>query len=163
MFLIFSFFLFSRSEYKSKYYNSKEEEHLARHKSLSINLGSYVQVCAANNNTDKAFQSLLFYRNKYKQYKLSIYLYNIVLDGFAEKANLAKINEVLGILEVDNIKCNAQSYAAIFQCLGRSAKNDENLELLRKFQEEASNNVNIFILAKRRSSHIFFFAGRFIE
>ncbi len=118
-----------------------KDEHLAKHKSLSINLASYVEVCTENNITNHGLQCLLFYRDKYKQYKLSIDFCNMVLGGFAEKANLAKMTEVLGILKTDNIECNAQLYAAIFECLARLDENEDISKLLRKYQEEATKNV----------------------
>lgn len=132
-----------------------EDEHLSRHKSLSINLASYVEVCTRNNITNRGLQGLLFYRDKYKQYKLSIDLYNMVLGGFAEKANLPKINEVLNILKADKIECNAQSYAAIFECLGRLGEIDENWKLLKKYRDEASKNV-------KRIFFNFFFQSRIV-
>lgn len=98
-----------------------------------------MEVCTRNDITNRGFTALLFYRDKYKQYKLSVDLYNMVLGGFAEKKDFPKIQEVLSILKADNIECNAQSYAAIFECLGRLDKIDE--KLLQKFQEEASKNV----------------------
>lgn len=131
-----------------------DDEHLARHKSLSINLASYLEVCTGNGISNRGLQSLLFYRDKYKKYKLSVDLYNMVLGGFAEKANFPKITEVLGILKADNIQCNAQSYAAIFECIGRLEQRDD--ELLRKFQEEASMNVIQFPVGVATLSSGFF-------
>lgn len=69
----------------------------------------------------------------------------MVLSGFAEKANLPKITEVLNILKADNIERNAQSYAAIFECLGRLDTSDD--KLLLKFQEEALKNVIFFLVS----------------
>lgn len=152
---IFHHFHFHISEYKSRFHKTVEDEHLSKHKSLCINLASYVEVCTGNSITNRGLQCLLHYRDKFKQYKLNIDLYNMVLGGFAEKANLPKIKEVLGILKTDNIDCNAQSYAAIFECLGRLDENDENLKLIRKFQEDASQNVIYFEMENTNASSSF--------
>lgn len=137
---------FIYSEYKSKYHKTIEDEHLAKQKSLSINLASYVEVCAANDIANRGFQCLLYYRDKFRRYKPNVDLYNLVLNGFAQKANLPKITEVLNILRSDNIECNAQSYAAIFECIGRLDESDENFKLLLKFKEQAEKNVIYFML-----------------
>ncbi|KAJ6633382.1 DNA-directed RNA polymerase, mitochondrial [Pseudolycoriella hygida] len=128
------------TKYKSKYHKCVEDEHLAKQKSLEVNLASYLQVCVENGNTDRGYQSLIFYRNKYKKYKTDIELFNIVLGGYAEKANIHKINDVLSILKNDNIQCNAQSYAAIFECLGRSEDNRKTKDWLRNFRKDALAN-----------------------
>lgn len=140
------FFIIIFSEYKSKYHKTVEDENLARHKSLSINLASYIEVCSGNGITNRGFQCLLYYRDKYKQFKQHISLYNFALAGFAEQGNLPKIKEVLDVLKTDNIECNAQSYAAIFECLGRMKKCDNTLKLLRDLKVEAEKNVICSIL-----------------
>lgn len=88
----------------------------------------------------------------------------MVLGGFAEKANFPKITEVLGILKTDNIKYNPQSYAAIFECLGRLDANDENLKLLTKFRDDASKNViHLFWGTNGTVLSMVFFVGHLIE
>lgn len=101
-----------------------------------------MEACVGDGIPNRGLKCLLFYREKYKQYKLGIGLYNMLLGGFAEPANLPKINEVLKISKADGNKCNAQSYAAIFECFGRMKDTIENLKLLREFQDEAAKNVN---------------------
>ncbi|KAG4072661.1 hypothetical protein HA402_004750 [Bradysia odoriphaga] len=129
-----------KTEFNSKIYNSFDDQQAAKHKSLLTNLRPYVELCARNKNVERSLQALLYYRYKFKQFKLSIHLYNLVLGGFAEKANLPKINEVMKILKTDNIQRNAQSYAAIFECLGRLDASDEHLKILQKFRNDASEN-----------------------
>ncbi|XP_037024700.1 DNA-directed RNA polymerase, mitochondrial isoform X1 [Bradysia coprophila] len=129
-----------KTEFNSKIHNTFDDQQAAKHRSLLTNLASYVEMCSGNKNADRGLQALLYYRSKFKQFKLSIDLYNVVLGGFAEKANLPKINEVMRILKTDNIQRNAQSYAAIFECLGRLDASDEHLKILQKFRNDATEN-----------------------
>lgn len=118
-----------------------EDAQAARHRSLLTNLSSYVELCAINKNADRGLQALLYYRGKFQQFKLSLDLYNLVLAGFAESANLPKMKQVLKILKKGNIERNAQSYAAMFECLGRLDESNENRNLLQQFHDDATANV----------------------
>lgn len=68
----------------------------------------------------------------------------MVLNGFATTGNLSKMTEVLRLVKERDIKLNAQSYAALFECVGRLKETDENLKLLRKYQNEAASQVTFF-------------------
>ncbi|KAG4077220.1 hypothetical protein HA402_005275 [Bradysia odoriphaga] len=129
-----------KTEFNSKIYNTFDDQQADKYKWLLTKLTSYVEMCAGNKNADRGLQALLYYRRKCKQFKLTTDLYNLVLGGFAEIANLPKINKVMEIMKTDNIQRNAQSYAAIFECLGRLDASDEHLKILQKFRNDASEN-----------------------
>lgn len=137
---------------------------MAKQKSLLVNLASFIEVSIRNGDTDNTgFQSLLFYRRKYKDYKQHIGLYNMVMGDFAGKGNLNKINEVLKILKLDGISCNPQSYAAIFECIGRLDETADTLALLKKFQAKAAEDVICFVYLKRKNENFYYFLLRVLR
>lgn len=126
--------------FKSKIYHTFDDQQAARHRSLLTNLSSYVEMCAENKNVDRALQALQYYRQKFPQFKLSINLYNVVLGGYAENANLHKVREVLNILKKDQIQHNSQSYAFVFETLGRLGDYKGISNLLKQLHDDASAN-----------------------
>lgn len=102
-------------------------------------------MCAENKNVDRALQALQYYRQKFPQFKLSINLYNVVLGGYAENANLHKVKEVLNILKKDQIQHNSQSYAFVFETLGRLGDYKGISNLLKQLHDDASANVIFFV------------------
>lgn len=123
-----------------------EDQQAAKHQSLLTNLASYLEICAGNKNPDIGLQSLQHYCKKFPQFKLSIELYNIVMGGFAEKANLPKVKEVLRMLKKDKIQRNFQSYAFAIECIGRLGDSEDNLRLLKELHDDALKNVNWFVM-----------------
>lgn len=120
---------------------------MAKQKSLAQNLHVYLEVCVNGGMTNRGLATLLNYRYRCKRSKtklniISIKLYNILLTGYAEKANYAKIKEVLDILKEDKIARSAQTYAAIFECLGRSLAVNDCTKLMQKYHNDAISDVN---------------------
>lgn len=49
----------------------------------------------------------------------NICLFNILLHGYAEKENLTKVREIISLIQEDQLQMTAQSFAAVFEVLGR--------------------------------------------
>lgn len=117
--------------------------------SLKVNLASYINVCVSTGMINRAFSTLMTYRNQYNAKNdgppsfIGISVYNTLLHGYAEKGNLNKIKEILNIMQNDGIILNHQSFAAIFECFGRLEMNDNNLIELQKYVKKLKNLVNI--------------------
>lgn len=122
------------SRFKSKLHKSLEMEKLSKQKSLAVSLGAYLDCCVSNGMLNRGFATLLNYRYKYKKYSSSatkisdVSLYNILLHGYAEKENFQKIKELLSVIKEDQIRVNPQTFAAIFECLGRISENLESAQ-----------------------------------
>uniref|UniRef100_A0A1B0BRN9 DNA-directed RNA polymerase n=1 Tax=Glossina palpalis gambiensis TaxID=67801 RepID=A0A1B0BRN9_9MUSC len=131
----------SRSE--KGLFQSKEQELLAKERALKINLNSYLNVCVAAGLINRAYSTILAYRQgaKYKDLKnlIGIDLHNIILHGYAEKGTFEKLFNCLTIIEEDGLKFNEQTFAAIFECLGRLEPTEDNLNKIRHYIEKAKD------------------------
>lgn len=126
-----------------------ELEKAAREECLFRNLQSYLEVCVSCGFLNRAFFSLMFYhsRSKHSKYTVpanEIKLFNILLQGFAKKGNLAKIRELHQVLHKDNIPPNPQTFAALFECIGRLPADPDNEKLLNQFIDEMTQRQFTF-------------------
>ncbi|XP_062545891.1 DNA-directed RNA polymerase, mitochondrial [Armigeres subalbatus] len=112
-------------KFSSKYYQNPEMELLARDKSFHVILSAYLDICLANGMINRAYATVLNYRHKRKRKVSDIGIYNLLLHGYAENGNLLKIKHILKILKEDNIEPTPQTYAAVFECLGRLETTDD--------------------------------------
>lgn len=119
----------ANSRFKSKYHKTLELEKLSKQKSLAVSLSAYLDCCVSNGMLNRGFVTLLNYRYKYKKYSSTatkineISLFNILLHGYAEKENFLKVKEILSLIKEDQIQFNEQTFAAVFECLGRISNN----------------------------------------
>ncbi|XP_058819091.1 DNA-directed RNA polymerase, mitochondrial [Topomyia yanbarensis] len=104
---------------EKKHNEKSPEELLARQKSFHITLTAYLDICLASGMINRAYATVLNYRCKRNRQDISIDIYNMLLHGYAEKGNILKIKDILKIINEDGIDPNPQTYAAIFECLGR--------------------------------------------
>lgn len=137
-----------KGTFKSKFHNTPEQEHQAKQHSFNLNLLSYIEMCTTNGMVNRGLGAVHSYRYKSRKdsstLKITdINLFNTLLHGFAEKGNLLKTREIMNILREDNIKPTPQTYAAIFECLGRLVDTPEHLALLDKYFLEATEKVNV--------------------
>jgi hypothetical protein len=59
------------------------------------------------------------------------------------QGNLNKVNEIHEILQRDRLPLSAQSFAALFECIGRlPADNAANYQVLKEYVEEMSQKVS---------------------
>lgn len=131
----------SKSRYKSKYHINEEQERIAREKALIINLDTYLKACVASGMVNRGLTTIWSYRHRAKKRKQApffpVELYNILLHGYAEKGSFERFQDIFVTLEEDNIPFNEQTFAAIFECLGRTEKSEENINLIRKYANKA--------------------------
>ncbi|XP_058446370.1 DNA-directed RNA polymerase, mitochondrial [Malaya genurostris] len=111
----------------SKYENTSQEM-LARQKSFHLTLSAYLDICLTSGMINRAYATVMNYRCKRK---MSIDIYNKLLHGYAENGNILKLKDILRIVKEDGIEPTPQTYAAIFECLGR-------LETTTELKDEAS-------------------------
>lgn len=141
-----------QSRYKSKYHINEDQERIAREQALIINLNSYLRACVASGMVNRGLTTVLSYRQRAKKRKQApffpIDLYNILLHGYAEKGSFERFKEVFAILEEDGVSFNEQTFAAIFECLGRTEESEENSHLIRKYirkVEEMGLSLNLIM------------------
>ncbi|KAJ8923365.1 hypothetical protein NQ315_001923 [Exocentrus adspersus] len=109
----------------------------------SKTLATYIEVCSHLKNPQRGLNVLYFHRGRVKRMSESyipvknINVYNALLKGFANKVDLSKIKEILNIMEEDGVALNAQSYAAIFECLARVNVKKSHLKDIRIFTKNA--------------------------
>lgn len=117
-------------------------EKAAKEECLYRNLYAYLEACVSCGLLNRALFSLLFYhsRSRYSKYTSpanEIQLFNILLHGFARKGSLNKVKEIHGILQKERLPLSAQSFAALFECIGRlPADNAATDQLLKEYVEE---------------------------
>ncbi|EAT46999.1 AAEL001847-PA [Aedes aegypti] len=124
-------------KFDSKNYKSSEMELLARHKSFHVTLHAYLDICLSSGMINRAYATVLNYRHKRKRKVTDVEIYNILMHGYAEKGIILKIKDILKILKEDNIEPNPQTYAAIFECLGRMETTEDVEKDARTYLEEA--------------------------
>ncbi|XP_055593098.1 DNA-directed RNA polymerase, mitochondrial isoform X2 [Uranotaenia lowii] len=127
----------SSKKFVSKYYKSSELELLARQKSFHVTLSAYLDMCLTRGMVNRAYATVLSYRHKRNRSFFDVSVYNMLLHGYAAKGNLPKVKDILKILKEDKIDRNSQTYAAIFECLGRLETTNELKAEARSFLQEA--------------------------
>ncbi|XP_011193541.1 DNA-directed RNA polymerase, mitochondrial isoform X1 [Zeugodacus cucurbitae] len=134
-----------KSRFKSKIHNNEEQERFAKEKALRINLESYLNVCVSAGMVHRGIATLLAYRQRAKkkvetQGLITIEFYNILLHGLAEKGSFERFKDIFALIEEDQLKFNEQTFAAIFECLGRMESSEENIQQIKKFEQMANQN-----------------------
>ncbi|XP_067622531.1 DNA-directed RNA polymerase, mitochondrial isoform X2 [Eurosta solidaginis] len=135
----------AKIRFKSNMNKNETQERFAKEKALRINLESYLNVCVSAGMVNRGVSTLLAYRQRAKkkfetQSLVTIDLYNIVLHGFAAKGSLKHFQDIFTLIEEDELNFNEQTYAAIFECLGRAELSEENLQQIKQFAEMAEKN-----------------------
>lgn len=132
-------------EFVSKNHRTAEDAMAHRSNSLNKNLRSYLEVCIATGMINRGLSTVLNYRFKYTNNFLDIDLYNVLISGYADKANWGKIREIVKIIQKDDLKMNAQTFAGILECLGRMETTDEvraDIESVMQMTEKYGLTVN---------------------
>lgn len=134
---------------KPNQYKTLEHEKSAKKQSITTILIAYLEMCVQKSMTNRGLSVLLHYRTRYRQMDIkldNIELYNILMIGFAEKGNLHKIKEILAILKSDNIPLIPQTYALIFECIGRLPYTETNQKQLVHYKNAANETVSFFFI-----------------
>lgn len=96
----------------------------------------------------RGISTLLAYRQKAKktletQSLITIKFYDIILHGLAEKGSFERFKDIFALIEEDQLKFSEQTFAAIFECLGRIESSEENIHQIEKFVQMANQKVII--------------------
>ena len=99
---------------------------------------AYMDVYLFCGSLNKANKILVMYRkNSPKNLKSneSIKLYNMLLGAYASKKKVGKVLELYDMIKKDSLTPTSQTYAYIFNALGRETVNNEQIGniLLHKF------------------------------
>ncbi|XP_016945541.3 DNA-directed RNA polymerase, mitochondrial [Drosophila suzukii] len=135
----------SKKRFKSKVHVNEEQERLAKQRALHMNLNTYLNVCVSANMLNRALSTIIAYRGRVRKSTLphmsegliTIDLYNILLHGYAAKGSFDRSQELFKLIEEDGLSFNEQSYAAIFECLGRLEPDEQNQQFIAKYIELA--------------------------
>lgn len=115
---------------------------MAKERALRLNLTTYLNVCVSVGLQNRGLSTLLTYRLRARKHSTSnnyitIDLYNILLHGYAEKGSFDRFRDVFALIEEDGLKFNEQTFAAIFECLGRSEMTSDNIQEIQKYIKKA--------------------------
>ncbi|KAK9307504.1 hypothetical protein QLX08_002136 [Tetragonisca angustula] len=109
------------------------------------NLLSYMDVYLFCGLLNRANKILVMYRKKsQKNLKSneSIKLYNMLLGAYASERKIGKVLELYDMIKKDSLTPTSQTYAYIFDALGRETVNNKKNELLKKLNIEM-NDYNV--------------------
>ncbi|XP_037085812.1 DNA-directed RNA polymerase, mitochondrial-like [Pollicipes pollicipes] len=109
--------------------------------SFLSSLHCYLEVCVNSGLVNRAYNTLLYYRNLSRNFHRTtdvrdVRLHNTLLAGFAKKGQLDRVSDVLKVMRDDLVAPDAESYALVFQCLGRQPKTTENVRFARGLLQE---------------------------
>lgn len=136
----FQIVLFYR--FKSKVHHNEQQERLAKERALRLNLTTYLNVCVSVGLQNRGLSTLLTYRQRAQKHNstnnlITIDLYNILLHGYAEKGSFERFRDIFALIEEDGLRFNEQTFAAIFECLGRLESSADNIEKIQKYIKKA--------------------------
>lgn len=94
---------------------------------------------------NRALSTIIAYRSRAKKSNLTkpgtnlitIDLYNILLHGYAGRGSFERCQELFKLIQEDGLPFSEQTYAAIFECLGRVEPNAQNQEFIEQYIEQA--------------------------
>lgn len=114
-------------------------------KAIFENLHALLNACCLNDWTNSGLSILLSYRKTRRNGKIELMdveLFNILMISYACKGNIKKLLEICTVFREDSIPFTPQTYAFIFECLGRRTATPQNLEQLQKFKKKADSDVS---------------------
>ncbi|XP_075980404.1 mitochondrial RNA polymerase [Anticarsia gemmatalis] len=118
----------------------KEMERQGKQESLHKVLTSHLQLLCSLNMIQEAHQVLQYYRHRGLRVMNhprinDVKVYNTLLHGYAKVGMLDKTKELLHSMSEDGIQMDAQTYAAVFECIERTDPINK-LDLLKHYQQE---------------------------
>ncbi|XP_023945104.2 DNA-directed RNA polymerase, mitochondrial [Bicyclus anynana] len=124
--------------------NMREMERRGKEDSLQKLLMSHLQLLCSLDMMTEGQQVLQYYRQRSARAPehpkvSSVKVYNTLLHGFASMGQLENVKELLSFMAEDHVEPNAQTFAAILECVERSNLIDKNSILhyyYRQMQEK---------------------------
>ncbi|XP_045774865.1 DNA-directed RNA polymerase, mitochondrial isoform X2 [Maniola jurtina] len=112
----------------------REMERRGKQDSLHKLLTSHLQLLCSLDMMSEGRQVLQYYRQRSARAPehpkvTSVKVYNTLLHGFASLGQLENVKELLSFMSEDQVEPNAQTFAAIFECVERSDLINKNLAL----------------------------------
>lgn len=71
----------------------------------------------------------------------NIKFHHVLMENYARHGDFETLFRIYTILVEDKITPNFQTFALIFECIGRMPVNEKTTELLEKFARDAERNV----------------------
>ncbi|CAH0725565.1 unnamed protein product, partial [Brenthis ino] len=124
----------------------RELERRGKEESLQRLLTSHLQLLCSLDMIAEGHQILQYYRQRGAKASDSpkvtdVKVYNTLLHGYASMGQLESVKELLSMMSEDNIEPNAQTFAAIFECIERTNLSDKTSFL--KYYREQMHEKNI--------------------
>lgn len=120
------------------------QEIAATEEVVNRTLAAYVEACCSIGTPQRGLNAVYFQRQRYRNSSQryvrpvkDIRVYSTLLRGFAAKAEFNKVQEVLKVVAEEGINLDIQSYAGIFECLGRLNIDNNHLKYIRIYTKEA--------------------------
>ncbi|XP_037957761.1 DNA-directed RNA polymerase, mitochondrial [Teleopsis dalmanni] len=134
----------ARMRYKSKVQSNQEQERLAKEYAIRFNITAYLHVCVSSGMLNAALSTIVLYRQRAKRTNpnstlITIDMYNTLLHGYAEKGAFDSFQQIFNLLKEDNLSFNEQTFAAIFECLGRLEPTEDNVNKINHYINKASD------------------------
>ncbi|XP_043196144.1 DNA-directed RNA polymerase, mitochondrial-like [Amphibalanus amphitrite] len=114
-----------------------EQQAAGKQASFISSLKCYLEVCVNSGLVNRAYNTLLYYRNMNRNFQRTtdvrdVRLYNVLLAGFARKGQLDRVLDALRVMRDDQVRPDAETFALAFQCLGRQPRTAENVRNARR-------------------------------
>ncbi|CAG4960033.1 unnamed protein product [Parnassius apollo] len=127
----------------------KELERRGKQEALHKLLTAHLQLLCSLNMVKEGRQVLQYYRQRgarvpHHPKVTDVKVYNTLLHGLASLGQVENAKEILSFMEQDGVNLNAQSYAAMFECVERSQIPNKLtvLEFYRQQLQEKGMTVN---------------------
>ncbi|RWS16913.1 DNA-directed RNA polymerase-like protein [Dinothrombium tinctorium] len=131
---------------------------------LQYVLKGYLHACINGGSVDKAHNTLIWYRHKFKrdyfdkENIIDSSLYNVVLKGWANIGRLSKVQEIFRLMKLSKVSPDMQSFAYYLLCIINQKEFNENLiqQVLNNMREKGLNPEILFLESSldRKSRHL---------
>lgn len=121
---------------------------LAKQMIVSRTLAAYIEIWGLLNNPHRGLNALWAYKHKCLNTSCNlpitqVNVYNAALKSFAREGKFNKMLEILRYAKAVGVKLDLQSYAAIFECLGRcNVQNNHQREIRIYVRDARQNGIN---------------------
>nr|XP_049705055.1 DNA-directed RNA polymerase, mitochondrial [Helicoverpa armigera] len=118
----------------------RELERRGKQESLHRVLTAHLQLLCSLNMIQEAQQVLQYYRQRGTRTSShpkinDVKVYNTLLHGYAAAGMLDNTKQLLSFMSEDGVEPNPQTFAAVFECIERSAA-DNKVELLQQYKDQ---------------------------
>ncbi|XP_049876277.1 DNA-directed RNA polymerase, mitochondrial [Pectinophora gossypiella] len=124
----------------------RQMERRGKQDSLHRLLAAHLQLLCSLNMTNEGRQILQYYRQRSSKASeqptvTDVKVYNTLLHGYAATGHLENTTELLSFMREDGIQADAQTFAAVFECIERSQVSDKLTLLNFYYREMQDKNI----------------------